>query len=94
MEKINFLLLCLLFLLLSGTYSIMPDPWKVHFAQYGTQYSNKNISVTSEIILNFDLSDLQKLGKSKTRVLCHVSLLDVPEIVISNIQTPNLRTWE
>jgi hypothetical protein len=29
-------------------------------------------------ILNFDLSDLQKYVKSKTQVLCHVSLLDIP----------------
>jgi hypothetical protein len=27
-------------------------------------------------VLNFDLSDLQKQVNSKTRVLCHVSLLD------------------
>jgi hypothetical protein len=31
---------------------------------------------TNGAILNFDLSDLQKNVKSKTWVLCHVSLLD------------------
>jgi hypothetical protein len=31
-------------------------------------------------IWNFDLQDLQKYVKSKTRVLCHASLLDVPMI--------------
>jgi hypothetical protein len=32
---------------------------------------------TNSAILNFDLCDLQKYVKSKTWVLCHVSLLDV-----------------
>jgi hypothetical protein len=32
----------------------------------------------SGAILNFDLCDLQKNVKSKTWVLCHVSLLDIP----------------
>jgi hypothetical protein len=59
--------------------------WVLHAPGQKDTCSRKARTVTKQAnfvisALNFHLCDLEKEVKSKTQVLCHVSLLDVPMI--------------